>query len=271
MSLNDLVLTLGWGSLKPIVTALILPPVPWLLMILWGARAIARRRPIGKRVLGVGLALVWLSACTGVADWLGPALLPLPIALSTSDIDRLRTEAAGPGGIVILGGGVQAFAPEYASSSLHFRSLERLRYGLWLSRHTGWPAGFSGGVGWEQPAAGSDAEAVVAQRIATQEYRQPLSWVESRSRDTRENALNTVELLKQRGVHRVLLVTHAWHMPRALRDFERASGGSIAIRAAPIGLASANEVPALRWLPTGDGAVQVRLVLREWLGLKAGA
>lgn len=269
--MNDLFLAFGWASLKPVVTALVLPPVPWLLMIAWGARAAARRRPVGRRVLGIGLALVWLSACTGVADRLAPALLPLPSALSASDIDRLRADAEGPVSIVILGGGVQALALEYGSSSLHFRSLERLRYGLWLSRRTGWPAGFSGGVGWEQPAGASDAEAIVAQRIASQEFRQPLAWVESTSRDTRENASNTVELLKRRGVHRVLLVTHAWHMPRALRDFERAAQGALMIRAAPIGLARDTEIPFLRWLPTGEGAVQVRLVLREWLGLRAGA
>lgn len=44
--------------------------------------------------------------------------------------------------------------------------------------------------------------------------------LETRSRTTRENAIYTAELLKQRGLQPVLLVTSALHMHRAKKLFE---------------------------------------------------
>jgi hypothetical protein len=43
------------------------------------------------------------------------------------------------------------------------------------------------------------------------------------------------------------------------------------IEAAPMGLAQHTDQPALEWMPTGDGAIQVRAVLRELIGKAVGA
>ena len=43
----------------------------------------------------------------------------------------------------------------------------------------------------------------------------------SESRDTRENAARTLALLKPAGIDHIVLVTHGYHMPRALRAFTR--------------------------------------------------
>lgn len=45
--------------------------------------------------------------------------------------------------------------------------------------------------------------------------------VESESRTTYENARNSAVILQQRGIHRILLVTSAAHMPRAVASFEK--------------------------------------------------
>ena len=50
---------------------------------------------------------------------------------------------------------------------------------------------------------------------------------ETASRNTYENAMLTKELLAERGLHRVLLVTSAWHMPRALATFKSAGINAI--------------------------------------------
>ncbi len=270
-TVNDLFILLGLETWKPVLTALLLPPVPWLLLVLVGARLILPRRGLGWFVILLGVALLWLSACTGTARLMSTYLLNPPAALTPERIRELKaqTRTPNPPAIVVLGGGMEPYAPEYGVSSLSGASLERLRYGVWLGRETGLPLAFSGGVGWAQPDG--QAEAQSAAQIAANEFGRPLKWVEDRSRDTRENARRTVALLRPAAVRHIVLVTHATHMPRALRDFRAAAGTEFRIEPAPMGLAHGTETTALTWMPTSKGTTAVRDVLRELLGRLAGA
>lgn len=262
---------LGIENWKPVLTALLLPPVPWLVLMLIGARLLLPRRGLGWLAILSSVALLWFSACTGSAQLLSQYLLHPPAALSAERIKALKASSTkSPTAIIVLGGGLEPYAPEYGVSNLYSVSLERLRYGVWLSRETGLPLGFSGGVGWSQPEA--KAEAQVAALIAANDFGRPLKWIEDNSRDTRENATRTIALLRPAGIKHIVLVTNGWHMPRALHDFEMAAAGSdIRIEAAPMGLARAIETPALRWIPSSKGATDVRNIVRELLGRLAGA
>lgn len=281
--MHSLISLLGIENWKPVLTALLLPPVPLLLAVLVGARLMLPRRGWGWLVVLLSVAGLWLTACTGFARLIEPMLLSPSPALRPDRIAELRTEgrsaaslttaSSGNGrsgvAILVLGGGVEPYAPEYGTSNLGSYSLESLRYGLWLGRETGWPVGFSGGIGWANRAGAAEAD--VAARIAAQEYGRPLRWIESESRDTRENAARSLPLLKAAGVRHVLLVTRGWHMQRALALFNEAAADSgIRIEAAPMGLAAQVETPLLSWLPTSAGFERVRLVIREWLGWKLG-
>jgi uncharacterized SAM-binding protein YcdF (DUF218 family) len=172
----------------------------------------------------------------------------------------------------MLGGGREARAPEYGVASLSPLSLERLRYGVWLSRETGAPMMFSGGLGHSaEPGA---PEADVAAEIAQREFLRPLRWVESKSRDTRENARYAIDALREQEVTQLVLVTHGWHMQRALRAFkEEATRAQLKweVVPAPMGLAPPVERPVLRWIPSSEGAQLVRAVLREKIGWAAGS
>jgi uncharacterized SAM-binding protein YcdF (DUF218 family) len=268
--LNSILIFLGIESWKPVITALILPPVPFLLLMLIGARLILPRRGLGWLVILLSVALLWLSACSGTAQLLSQFALRPPAALTPERIKELKAQAKGPStAILVLGGGLEPFAPEYGVSNLRYPSLERLRYGLWLSRETGLPVGFSGGVGWGQPDG--TPEARIAGQIAASEFGRPLKWIEENSRDTRENAALSVPLLKKTGITHIVLVTHASHMPRAVKAFETVAGGGVTVEAAPMGMAKHLELPVLEWLPTSNGAVEVRTVLRELVGRWVGA
>ncbi len=269
--MNSLFVSLGIEPWKPILAALLLPPVPFLFLTLVGARLLLPRRGLGWLVVVFSVVLLWLSACTGAARFLGQFLLPPPAALSFDRIHALRAEVAArtPVAIVVLGAGAEPFAPEYGVSSLQYGSLERLRYGVWLAAQTGAPIAFSGGTGWRQQ--GATAEARVAAKIAAEEFGHPIRWIEDGSRDTRENAEKTMALLKPAGVEHVLLVTHGYHMARALRAFREAAGPQVQIEPAPIGLATRTEAPELEWLPSSGGFRDVRQLLRERIGLAAGA
>jgi len=203
------------------------------------------------------------------------ALLPPVSALQPADLARLKqanSARTGESAIVVLSGGRETLAPEYGVSNLTPRAMARLRYGLWLSRETGIPLAYSGGVGFG--VSGGAPEAEIAGRIAAQEFGRPIKWLETRSRDTRENANIMIGILRNAGVRHVVVVSHGWHMPRAMHAFEeavRAGPGEIALTAAPMGLALPIETPWLRWLPSNEGQERVRTVLREWIGRLSGA
>jgi uncharacterized SAM-binding protein YcdF (DUF218 family) len=271
--LNSLFVMLDIQSWKPLISAVLLPPVPLLLLALLGARLILWRRGWGWLVVAVSVILLWLSSCSAVAEWLMPRLLNPPDALNGSALRDVQREAkSGHTAIVVLGGGRETLAPEYGLSNLGEASLARLRYGIWLSRETAAPLAFSGGTGHAQD--GGTPEAQIAARIASREFGRPLRWTEEESRDTRENAARTVALLQPAGITHIVLVTHGYHMTRALRAFDQAAhrgGNTLRIIPAPMGLARQDTRPLLRWTPSAEGFRLTRDTLHETLGLWMGA
>jgi uncharacterized SAM-binding protein YcdF (DUF218 family) len=272
---NDLFVLLGIESWKPVLTALALPPVPWILLMLVGARMMFWRRSVSWLLLLLGAAGLWLSCTTGVGSWLEKAALKPPPAMTPErigEIKRIGGTAGNKVAIVILGGGREAMAPEYGLANLHYFSLQRLHYGVWLARQTSAPMLFSGGVGHADRVGVAEAE--VAARIAEQDYGKPLTWTEAESRDTRENAVRSVALLKPAGITDLLLVTHGFHMPRAMRAFQQEAqraGTPMRVWPAPMGLAQPSERPVMRWLPTTEGFQKTRTVVRELAGMLLGA
>ena len=156
-----------------------------------------------------------------------PALLSMPV-VSDALVDRLQvfspiSEAtlseASVGqvsAIVILAAGRRVYAPEFSGETVDALSLERLRYGARLARQSGLPVLLSGGTGVASrtsPLAKLMADALL------QDYGIDAKWLETQSRNTAENAINSTEILRSEGVSRIVLVTHAWHMPRARAAF----------------------------------------------------
>jgi uncharacterized SAM-binding protein YcdF (DUF218 family) len=267
--MNDLLRTLELGSLKGWIASAVLPPVPFIVLMLVGVW-ILRRKPWRAWTCIVVSALGIYFSTTTLLGWaLIQGLLRPPPALSTGAIADLKSMAAAQKtAIVVLGAGRELFAPEYNVSNLTPLSIERLRYGVWLSRATNLPLAFSGGIG--HGALPGSTEAEIAARVAANEFGRPLRWTETQSRDTSENAHYSVALLSAQGIERIVLVTHGFHMRRAVANFERAAaraGVAITVQPAPMGLAKSS----LGWVPTMSGFFQTRVALREWLGWLAGA
>lgn len=273
-----------WGIYKPFLTALALPPVPFLLLILIGARLILPRRGVGYLVLMLGVVGVWMSTCQVTAVWLQDRFLRPPAALQGEALTRLelmgrKGARSVPGAmpsaaIIVLGGGRESVSLEYGSADLSKFSAERLRYGIWLVRRTGLPLGFSGGVGWAQRGDKGASEADIAAKVAQQTYGVPMRWVEAESADTRGNAALTVAMLADQHVPEIVLVTDAFHMPRALRDFEQAAQRHVDLRPgspvikvtpAPMGFWQHEDRTLFDWMPSISGSVGVRVALKECL------
>lgn len=253
-----------FGSLKPILTLLFLPPLSLLALAFLGLLLIGkkpRRAAWGKAISMLSLALLWLVCCHGTGVWLAQVLLPQYAALQPGQLKTANVQA-----IVVLGGGLLPTAPEYGQTQPSSYGAARLRYGVSLSRASGLPILFSGGVGWANALAGQDSEAAVAARIAQQDYGVKLRWLEGQSRDTSENASLSAALLRRDGVTRIALVTDAWHMPRSQAAFERAG---LQVTPAPMGFILPAHVGLLAWLPSPAGLSTSQLVMKEWLGLLA--
>lgn len=266
--MNEIFLTLGIESWKPYLSVLLLPPVPLLVLVLLGARLMFRRRLLAWLLVLLGVLGIWLSCTTGTAYVLQTWLLKPPPPLMEAQITELKK--APRTAIVVLGGGRRLRAPEYGMSTLHERTAERLRYGVWLSRETSLPLAFTGGVGHGTEPGTSEAE--IAARVAEREFSRPLRWAEGESRDTRENALKTVPMLQAQGIEQVILVTHSYHMPRAMKNFRQADPtGKMRLVAAPMRAPPGVRLRAFDWLPTSEGAENVRMVLHELSGLMFGA
>ncbi|MFG6469018.1 YdcF family protein [Roseateles sp. BYS87W] len=258
---------IDYAAFKSFLLAAALPPAPLILLAAWGGFRLRRGRRAGLAMLGVALLGLWFSATDAAGELLSRAV-GAPPALTRSEVARWRGQPGGA--VLVLGGGVRRQAPEYGEAVPNAITAERLAYGAWLARQTGWPLGFSGGVGWTATQL-KQPEALVAGRTAATLYQLPLTWAEGRSRDTRENAAQTLPLLAASGVKHVLLVTHDTHMRRALRAFQAAAQPlGVEVVPAPVG-ARVDALSSLDdWCPSVEGFGRVRYVLYEQLAWWAG-
>jgi uncharacterized SAM-binding protein YcdF (DUF218 family) len=271
---NDVLAALGLLEWKPLASALLLPPLALLLLLAAGLLALRRAPVLGRVMVAGSLLSMWFSQCEAVGGWMESQLAaPYPAVSPQMLAEWQHTLAGQRPVIVVLGGGREALAPEYGTADLDGRSLQRLRYGLWLARQLHQvPVLFSGGAGLAARDGASEAE--IARRVAERDFGQRLRWLETESRDTRENARYSLNQLKREGVTDVLLVTHGWHMRRALRAFEdetQRQGLALRILPAPMGLAAPDTEVWRQWLPSAEGQVRVQRSLREHLGRWFGA
>lgn len=92
--------------------------------------------------------------------------------------------------------------------------------------------------------------------------------LEGKSRNTRENAIFTRDLVMPKPGERWLLLTSAWHMPRAMGVFRKAG---FAVEAFPVDFLSENE-PADFYRPYREAARGLDIAedgFKEWVGLVA--
>jgi len=245
-----------------IATVLLVPP--FNLALLAAVAFCLMRRHTSRVVLGIAIAGLIVFALPIVGDSLIAALERRADAQATELSGTLQPGSVKPGAIVVLGAEVRLIQPsltgEAASADIGPLSLERARTAAALYRRTGLPMLVSGGVVGDEPVA---VGATMAQSLA-QDFAAPPRWVETHSRDTWENARFSAEILRAAGITKVYLVTHAWHMPRAVLAFRRAG---ITAVPAPVRLDAWPPLGWRRFVP-GASAWQVSYFgCHEWIGL----
>jgi uncharacterized SAM-binding protein YcdF (DUF218 family) len=237
---------------------LLLPPGLMILLILAGY-FLARRLPrTGMIMLFTGFGLLVLASLPFIANF-NLRLLEGDTALSTAELAQPSAQA-----IVILSGGRNLNAPEYDYvDTVSMYTLERLRYGAWLHRHSGLPILVTGGKVFE---SSRPAEAELMRQILTEEFQVPVRWLETTSRNSWENAAFSQAILKTAGIERIYLVTQAWHMPRARMVFEAVG---LQVLPAPTGfLHGDGDAPLiLDFLPSSDALLTNYYIAHELIGM----
>jgi len=260
-------LPLGFKSL---LSAWLLPPVSLFLMIAAGL-LLRRRRPrlgTGVAALGLiaGIALSLPLVAEPLMAWMEAPyanLDPPPVRLPQARQSAWREQPGNaPQAIVLLSGGTVADGTaSVRPNRIGGPSLERALHAQRLARLTGLPILVSGGVTLE----GGEPEASLLRTVLEVDLSAPVKWVETRSRDTAENAAYTAAILQPLGIRRVLLVTHAFHMRRAQATFERAG---FTVTPAPNSfLAGPGRFTWLKLVPTAEAIASSRTALRELMGL----
>ncbi|WP_169255067.1 YdcF family protein [Aromatoleum toluvorans] len=249
----DSTLALFW--LKKAISIAVQPPVAPLLLIAAGLVLAAQRRRVGFALAWAGVAATLLLSTPMSVGWLLAGLETAPVV----DVAGLHQAQA----IVVLGAGKRRNAPEYGGETVNRLALERLRYAARLARTTGLPVLVSGGA-----PTGNVPEAMLMQASLEEDFRVPVRWVEKASLDTQQNAQFSAVLLGAAGVHRIVLVTHAAHMPRAQAAFEDSGLQVIPAPTAWLGGTGAGD-QALGELPGPTSAYAGWYAVHEWLGLLA--
>jgi uncharacterized SAM-binding protein YcdF (DUF218 family) len=90
--------------------------------------------------------------------------------------------------------------------------------------------------------------------------------VETKSLNTHQNAQLSAAILQQRGIKQPILVTSAFHMLRAVKEFHRVG---VAVIPYPVGFyASRNDYwTILSWVPSAAALHGTGMALKEYFGL----
>ncbi len=238
-----------------LIEALLLPPGGLILLAIFGL--FLWRIKLGRRLLALCLFLLLLLSLPVISDSLYLLLEKEPV-VSTERIIKEQPQA-----IVVLGSGRDLDAPEYSGDSIKPRALSRLRYAAKLSREHNLPVIPSGG----NPGAIGRAEAVIAKDILHNEFGVPVLEIERRSQTTWENARYTAQLMKQLGIERILLVTDAGHMPRALYSFELNGIKPIPAPTNFLSISSQEISPFEAYLPSATAFKESADAIHELVGL----
>jgi uncharacterized SAM-binding protein YcdF (DUF218 family) len=230
----------------------LMPPLSLFALCAIGL-VLRKRRPRVARGLVIGSVTALVLLCV---PWIAAMLLRSLQSEDALDLGHLDGRAQA---IVVLGGDVNPYAPEFGGPTVGPLSLERVRYAAVLARATSLPVLTSGGVTQKNAPPLSE----MMKRVLEREYRVEVRWSERLSGNTRANAERSAEILKGAGIARVYLVTHAWHMPRAKAAFEAAG---LEVVPAPTAFRAWPSLSFGSFLPSARSLRESQWALHEWIG-----
>ncbi len=248
------------------IALLLMPPASLILLaaiglLFWRYRG-------GKELIIVSLILLWALSTEPVRDAL---ITPLenhyPVLQITHGKQQQLIQKQWTQehiAIVLLGGGIYEKAPEFdGRNALQGHALMRTLYAAELAKKTKLDIYSSGAKGL---SGNNEAEAKIMNRWLIQ-FGVDANKVfrENAAKTTWENAALLKKRLQQQGIKKIILVTTAWHMPRAVHVFKAQGFDVVPAPCAFVSKRSAYNV--LSFLPQARVLSDSSDALHEYLGI----
>ncbi len=238
------------------VLDLFLAPLSWALLFLVAGALLRRRTGLARLSSGLGLAVLYAFSTE-------PVSAALMRATEAGAVSTFRPDVTYDA-VIVLGGGLDPTATERSGQPEYNAAPERVLRGFELLRDgRAQRVLISGGSLDPRPQAVIEADVlsrqlqawgIPAERIVT----------EGRSRNTRENALESERIIREQGWKTLLLVTSAAHMPRAAGCF-----AAVGLRPDTLPVDVRTSLTPLRrmsWMPRAGNLSQSTDALRELAG-----
>ena len=238
--------------MQSVVTPTLGNPLLWLLLVMAVLLVRATQgQPVTRRRALVPLGLLWLLGCRPVAE-----LFARPLESRYAQPSLASLAARDLHQVVVLTAGGWGMRGEITTSTLPDASAQRFLGGLELCTLLGPRCRliFSGGEKTFPVAR-------MMEQLARRLHPELEVVSESESAHTSDHPHNTLSLLDSEGF---LLVTSAYHMPRAMRSFHKAG---LQPTAYPVDFMVRGGYHWDAWLPTFSSGAELATVWREYLAL----
>jgi uncharacterized SAM-binding protein YcdF (DUF218 family) len=237
--------------------------IPSNFVILVGiVGALLLRTRFGRAGWGLLVGSLLLLAMLGLSPVGNALIVPLEERFPPWDHSH-----GAPHGIVVLGGAISPEVSHARNAVALNEAAERLTVVVELARR--YPDAriiFSGGSGALILNDRPEAEFALRKLESLGVPRDRVT-ADDKSRNTVENAQFSRELAQPKPGERWLLVTSAYHLPRAIGIFRKAG---FPVEAHPVDWRTRGMADTLRPFPTlGDGLRRTDTAMREWVGLVA--
>jgi len=233
----------------------ILPPGIIFVFLLF-ALLLSRRTPLFSFFISLSsIILLYVLSMPLTARNMLSGLQSHPV-IQLTDL----TQGDSGSAIVILGAGRYASAPEYGyRDEISPLSLERLRYGASIAERLNLPILLSGG----NRNAEATSEAVIMNQLMVSVFKINTQYLEINSTNTHEQGVEVRKKLVEQEIDTIYLVTHAWHMKRAVKEFTLQGFSVIPL---PMGFAATSESENV-YLPSAAALASTSRALHEYYAL----
>lgn len=249
---------MDWLDLQRLVTALIMPLPFALALILIGGVLWNRRR---LKRLGLSLIVAsWLLIGLASSPWIAGSLMA---SLERPYPPHAAQDCTQADAIVLLGGALRPMVAGDVAPRLQ-RSSDRVWQAARLYHAGCAPRLLISAGGKIEPPFSALESAAIAELLTDLGVPASAQILESHSRNTQGNAAFSRAALEPLGVDRIILVTSAWHLRRAVALFTKEDFDVVPIGADYRSLRSCRNPEC--WVPSVEALEMTSLAIKEYIG-----